>query len=228
MRGQRLALVTAVLAATLAGCDFSINIGDDTETPLDQATAIIDIVASADSGSAEVTARVTGRFGGTVALTDTRAIFVNDQRLSGPNGRGEYVATIDGASSYVIRVAEPSRGIEETTVTAPAAFDVTSPTAGGPLSLSGATLAWGPADPTLDFEVEMQQTLFSALHRARFGPFPDAGSLTLSAENLRTFRQGADLIVTITRSQARSGLAGLQSATVTTAVSRTVIATPAP
>ena len=229
MRPHRLALLAAVLATTaLPGCDLPPNLGSDSQTPLDQATAAIDIVGSADSGQAEVTARITGRLGGTVELTDTRAVFVNDQRLSGPNGAGEYVATIAGASSYVIRASEPSRGVEETTVTAPAPFDITAPTAHGALSLSGATLTWSLADPTLDVAVELQQTLFGVLHRADFGPFPDAGSLPLSAQNLKDFRQGADLIVTVTRSQGRAGLAGFQSATVTMAVSRTVIATPAP
>jgi len=197
-------------------------------TPLDQAHAVLIISRLAAGEQALVTARITTRLGNLVHLSGGQEVLVNDQALLGPNFRGEYTRTIAAADEYVITVKEPTRGVEETVVTPPDGFQITSPEEGQSVSLSGFTVEWSGADPDLDVEITIRQTLFGEETEELFGPFTDTGSRGLTSADLSEFRQGADLTIMVTKMLELGAINGFRTARLTTEASRTVSAVPGP
>jgi hypothetical protein len=220
----------AVLAVPLlAGCIIDlIDGGLPVTAPLDQVDATITISQQSQAAEATVVIRMTDSRGRLIRLEDNQAVAVNGQNVSGPDARGEYSQTITAADDYTITVSEPTRGVEETTITTPDDFTITSPTAGASVSLSGFSLAWSNADPALQVEITLTQTIFATENTQTFGPFTDTGSLTLDNDDLRAFQQGANLIITVSRIRQRIGVNGFNSATLSSELWQTVATTPAP
>jgi hypothetical protein len=229
MRMIPVTLGLAVMLAALPACDISIDVDfPNANAPLDQCDATFTLSTPAPDASTTVTARITtGAAAHTVVLRDGQAVYVGTQALAGPT-LGEYRATVAPAGSYVIDAYEPSRGSSQTTVLAPAAFDITAPAAGAPASLSGFTLTWTAADPTQTVRVVLTQTLFGDEVDASFGPFADTGSLTFTPDQLRDFRQGAPLSIRLTKTTATQPVGGFRNGTATVTLSRTVLVNPAP
>ena len=230
---MRKQLVLAALVLTLCmgltadiSCQPSGTIA--TYVPLDEANATVAISQTAGQAEATVAATIVSRYGLTIQLQEGQAVLVNGQALTGPDLFGMYVQTIASADEYTVRVNEPTRGVEDTTIAAPAAFEITSPAAGAVVSLSGFTVSWSNADPNLQVEITLTQTLFSQRTRG-FGPYADTGSKTFTVEELANdFRQGADLFITVTKVNERAGINGFQSGTLSVDLSRTVSASPGP
>ncbi len=192
------------------------------------ATTVSLRITEAFAGSASVRGTIVNGSGQAVSLTGDQSVRVNDSPLSGPDATGAYQAQISASDAYAITIHEPTRGVQSTTVAAPADFVVLSPPAGTPASLSGFTLEWSNADAGLSTTVLLAQTIFGQSHTASFGPSADAGSLALSSSDLAEFQQGADISVVITRTRTQSGIAGTASGSVTVERSRSAAITPGP
>jgi len=218
-------------------CTFTLHGDDDgiggsastgNYVPLDQADATITIAESSDSDQADVTARITQRFGFTVRLQEGQDIAVNGQSLTGPDYEGYYRATVPAASQYIVTVTEPQRGVLNTTIASAGSLEITSPAALAGASLSGFTITWSGANPGLNVLITLTQTLFGDEIEAQFGPFADTGSHTLDYEDLGDFRQGAALLITVTRLREQQTINGFRSGTLTAECSDTVAVTPTP
>jgi hypothetical protein len=200
-----------------------------TQIPLNQADAVITISQLAGAADATAVAVITDDSHSparTVVLSNGQAVSVNDHALSGPDTADEYVRTIPAAATYKVTVNEPTRGVEDTTIAAPGAFDITAPAAGSTASLSGFTVTWSNPDPALTVRVRLTQTIFGAERDQSFGPFTDTGSLGLGANDLRSFQQGANLLITVTRTKEVHGINGFRSGTLTAELSQTVTVSP--
>jgi hypothetical protein len=226
---KRLILLSVVMglclgvSCTISGPDDNDNGGlqgndnhDATpgRTTLDQANATLTIVQEAGGSEADVTAELTDENGVTLELQGEQAVLVNGQALDGPDSDDVYTATIEADSEYVIAVREPTRGVEETTVDAPGDFEVTSPVEGGGAPLSGFTLEWSNPNNLLTVRIKISQTLFGETESVTFGPFTDTGSREFDVADLEPFRQGADLVITVTKINARASVSGFDTATV--------------
>jgi hypothetical protein len=228
----------SIVACTGVTCRISVPDGDGngdgtppgfTQAPLDQTDATITIRQSVGASTASVAATITASDGRNVILDDDQSVSINGVELSGPDSEGEYTATVDAASEYVIGVVEPTRGVEQTTVDAPAEFQITSPAEGGGASLSGFTLRWSRANNRLQVRIKLSQTLFGTTSTSNFGPFIDTGSHRFDNEDLEpTFKQGADLVITVTKINTVTRIDGFSSASVSTRVSTTGTASPRP
>lgn len=208
-------------------CSIDVNWPSTTDITLDNVQATIRIERALNDDQAVVTATLENAFGRTIELETGQAVEINGVALVGPDEDGVYSAAVDEASSYIVTVREPTRGVEDTVVAAPAAFAITAPAAGGGASLSGFTLEWSGAETGLQTELVLTQTI-SATKTEAFGPFPDDGSWTFDAEDLRGFFQGAPLSVTLTKVREETEVAGFKSATVTVAVWTTRALDPQP
>ncbi|MBN2445992.1 MAG: hypothetical protein JXO22_04670 [Phycisphaerae bacterium] len=224
MRATLLVTTSVVLCLGL-GCSISIDT-PGSGTPLDETHLDMTIAGSVSTGQAEVDAKITA--GWTIELDEGQAIYINGQVLTGPNSSNEYVATVTNATEYTIEVIDPTVGADVTTIAAPATFDITAPAAGAAASLSGFTVTWSDPDPAQDVLVTVSQSIFGVQRDREFGPFADTGSLTLSADNLRSFGQGAQLLISVTKIRERTGINGFQSADVSVELTRTVLVTPGP
>ncbi len=216
-----------VIAGLCAGGSCRIRLGDD-DVPLDEADARIDILNQVGGQNASVAARVTDRHGDTVEFGPDQGMSVNGVALTGPDGDGEYVASVPAAAQYVISVSEPTRGVFETTVDAPADFQITSPAAGATASLSGFQVSWSAAESGVQTTVELSQTLLGLGRLKTLGPVPDSGALDVSADDLRSFQQGTDLTVTVTRVNDSLAVTGLRSAAVSVQRWASVSVVPGP
>jgi hypothetical protein len=198
--------------------------------PMNQATGTIRITQ--EVGAAQAAAAASFEHGAcTQTLEDGQEVAINGQLLSGPDEEDAYAATIPTGSSvttFTVLVNEPTRGVSQTDIALPAAFDVTAPVSGGAISLSGTTFTWSNADPGLDVRITIRQNLFGELRERAYGPFDDTGSVRLSVTDLSTFAQGADVTITVARTRETSVVNGLQSGTLTAELTRTFTAVPAP
>jgi len=214
-----------------ASCNVScggIPLLPDVNVELDLADCYLRIVQQAGATEATVTATITDRIGRPVELTGGQAVSVNGQALSATDIDGIYTGIVAAASAYTVSVNEPSRGVETTFITAPGAFDITSPADGGTASLSGFTLVWSNADPSLQAAISLMQTLFDDEEGETFGPSTDTGSLVLSAENLANFYQGANILITVTKTRTQSLINGFNSGELTAERSETSLMVPGP
>ncbi len=215
----------ALAGLGLTSCTFTFDPVAD-GTPLDQLQGWF--VFSTMGADTEVTATFRTARGQLVTIADDQSVLIDGQALSGPFGANEYSATIPSGSEFVVQVVEPTRGTEATTVGGPELFDITAPAESGDASLSGFTLNWSAANPNLQVEIELAQTLFGSEIRATFGPHPDAGSFTFDAAALQPFRQGAPLVIRVRKFIERANIAGFASSNVRLAASATRLATPTP
>lgn len=225
--------VTLVAVASLwcTGVTCTVTWPDDgigsTTKPLNQAHATISISRLAGASQVTATAVLEDDLGRTVVLDDDQAVRVNNTALSGPSG-GQYSATLTAAGDYIVAVQEPTRGVEYTTVTSPADFTVSSPAAFDGVSLSGFTVTWSNASAQAQVIVELSQWLGGTRVVENFGPFSDTGTRSFDATDLRDFRQGATLTITITKFNTRSSIAGFASGTLQATVVTERQATPLP
>lgn len=183
-------------------------------TPLHQSDAEFTIGMFEDDPEAAISVRVI-RGLSTVRLTAEQDLAVNGESLARNSDTGRYEATIEAAATYVIRVQEPTRGIDETTVAAPDDFDFTSPVDGGDASLSGFTLEW-TAEAGALVEVLLTQDLLDDEKRLSLGPMADDGILELTAQQLTNagFGQGAPLTIALTKILTHDGVDGFDEAEV--------------
>jgi hypothetical protein len=224
----------AVLAAVFCtGGSCTINILDPDNpggvsgyVPLDE--AILDLRISQSGGEAAATARITDVFHRIVRLRQGQELAISGRPLTGPDAEGLYHATLAAAGEYTITVTEPTRGVNNTTVQPPPAFSTVQPPSGGTASLSGFTVGWTNSDPALDVAISLAQVLFGAERTATFGPFTDTGTQALSASQLADFRQGAPLLISVTRILEVPAVGGFRSAVARMELSDTVSVTPTP
>ena len=163
-----------------------------------------------------------------VEFDSGQSVQINGQVLAPAHGLGDYSVTIPVADDYIVTVNEPTRGVQSTNQAAPPDFAITSPTDGGPASLSGFTVTDSNPDANLQVVITLVQSLFGQGRHLVVGPFADTGSRSFTAQDLAVFQQGADLSITVTKASRRSDIAGFASGKVTVERSRMVKATPAP
>jgi hypothetical protein len=224
------AVLWSVTIGLCLGGSCTITIpGDGTSrTYLDQTDADIEISQVVGAAQADVTATITDSLGRAVNLTSGQSVKINDVALRGPSVSGKFTVDVDAAGEYVISVDEPTRGVEHTTVVAPAEFAITSPAEGGGASLSGFTLKWSPADERYQVKMTFSQTIFGSTQAVDFGPFTDTGSRAFTADDLKEFVQGAGLTISVTRIHTVVNVAGFNSGTATAGVTTTAAASPRP
>jgi len=230
MMGKQLALVGIAAGLCLRmTCTISPPGGGGLFPPqdvaLDQATALIDIMV--EDVEADVIAEIEDRFGRTVELTAERTVEVNGEPLGGPIS-GLYAATVDRALSYTVTVREPTRGVQSTVVQTPVTFQIVAPAEGGGASLSGFTVQWTPAETDVEVQIRLRQEFAGKTNVEWVGPFADVGSRALTAEDLRSFVQGAALRITVERARVKSGVLGFRDGTAWVRVSAERNAFPGP
>jgi hypothetical protein len=228
MSKQAVLWLLAAGFCTGGACMISISPdGDSAGVPLDQATATF-LIRPTDAGQAGVVASIKTRFGQTLVLSQDQSVSVNGVALTGPGEGGLYSATLPLAAAYTITVSEPTRGVQDTVVAAPAEFSISEPADGAAASLSGFALAWTAADPNQKATIALRQTLFEIDRTRELGPFPDNGSANLSAEDLQIFQQGALITVTLTKLSQRTSIDGFSSAKATVELSTSISVNPSP
>ena len=228
-RTALLILVVGICSGATCTLQLDDDLFGDTSSyvALDKATATIIISELEGLDEAEVQARVTSQLGLTVQFQRDQAVSVNSQDLTGPDA-GYYLGSVTAADTYTVTVSEPTRGVEETTIASSTGSQITSPTTGGDASLSGFTATWSNADPNLTVEITLRQTIFGDEISEQFGPFTDTGSQSFDDDDLKEFRQGADLLITLTRISGRSTINGFKTGTLTVRHYQTITVTPAP
>ncbi len=202
--------------------------GGGTTVTLDTASANIRIDQAVGATQADVTATLTDSSGRTLHLTSDQYVRVNDVDLVGPDPNGQYTATVAAASEYRVAAREPTRGVTETSIDAPADFAITAPPAGGAASLSGFTVTWSLPNTQTQVEIVLSQTIFGSVQTETFGPFPDTGSRTLASTDLQDFRQGADLTIRVNKLNTLGQIAGFRTGTLSAGVDVSESVTPAP
>lgn len=212
------------VSCTITGWDDWIS---TTETALDEADANLAITQTGGGATADAVATIKDAHGRVVTLSSDQSVRVNGVSLIGPDRSGQYTATVAAATTYVVTVREPTRGVQETDLEAPAAFEITSPSAGGGASLSGFTLQWSNANELLQVELTLSETVFGTQREVVLGPFTDTGSRTLRATDLRDFVQGTELLITVTKIN-RTEIDGFASGAGSVRVSATRSASPLP
>ncbi len=218
-----------VLACALfcTGSDCT-DVDTDRSTPLHESDGDFDIVMFGDDGDAAVSARISRGFS-TIRLTDEQDIAVNGESLERNATNGRYEVTIPAADTYLIRVQEPTRGIDQSSFAAPSDFDITSPVDGGAASLSGFDLVW-TAEPGAQVEVLITQDLLDDTKRLEVDPVADSGMHTFEAQALAEagFGQGRPMTIALTRIVTHQGVAGLDEGEVTIRWTKVVEVDPAP
>jgi hypothetical protein len=214
-------------AAFCLGSECSRPDGDGA-TPLHETDADIDIVMFGDTGDAAVSARFVRGFS-TVRLSDEQDVAVNGESLERNASTGRYDATIPAADVYVVRVQEPTRGIDESSFSSPNDFDITSPADGGDASLSGFVLEWTVEDGAL-VEVLLTQELLDDTKRLEVDPTPDTGMHAFDAQALADagFGQGAPMTIAITKIVSSDGIDGFDEGEMTIRWTKVIEVAPAP
>ncbi|MGD8451618.1 MAG: hypothetical protein PVJ57_07340 [Phycisphaerae bacterium] len=225
---KKLALLA--LAATLcSGATCTIDFdgdGIDGSPTLNDLYATLMIQELAGSNNADARIEITTAIGRTIVLEDGQSISVNDEELVGPVSGG-YEATVVASPAYVIAVYEPTRGVAQTTVSTAGGFAFTAPVAGDTVSLSGFTLTWSGANAAFDAQITVTQTLFGQVITASLDPATDTGTHTFTLSDLTNFRQGAPLLITLTRTNERD-LEGFREGTVRVQYAATLSVNPGP
>lgn len=227
-RGGLLALASLVLCS---GGTCRVDFNDDggfATTTLDGVVADIRITSDADGASASVEAVLTDRFGQPYDIREGQSLAINGRSLGATSQAGVYTRSVSSAAEYRVTVNEPTRGVQTTTFAAPAAFEISVPESRGDASLAGFTLEWSEPDAELDVDVTLTQTIFGEQRDEQFGPVTDTGSFSFDSGDLRRFRQGANLLITLTKTSRGASIDGLRSGTIEIAVSTDRIVTPAP
>jgi len=225
-------MVVGVVSLLCMGgsCTITIGPGDGgtARTYLDETTANIEISQVLGASQATVSATIVDDDGRAIEFEDDQSVEVNAVALQGPNAADMFTATVPAADVYVIRVDEPPRGIESTSVDAPGEFAITSPAEGGGASLAGFTLQWSGANARLQVRIRLTQTVFGKTEVVNLGPYTDTGSRELTLDDLDRFVQGADLVVTLTKINAVNTVGGFQAGTATARLSSEHTLSPRP
>lgn len=200
----------AVSAGVSGSCSFGGGLILFTSAPLHQTDCTITISEVQGAADAAVEASVMdgSRY---VRLQSDQSIQVNDTALDGPASGGSYDATIDAANQYVVTVTEPTRGVEDTIIDAPADFAITSHADGDGASLSGFVLTWSNADAALEIELHITQRILGRDHEKTLSADEDTGTMNVSAADLSQFQQGADVTLTLTKIRETDSVAGFAS-----------------
>ncbi len=218
-----------VLLVFASGSDCTINVSFDDDAPLTDAVALITIDRTDDDPEVTVLADISLGFAG-LRLGEDQRIRVNGRELTSTGPSGQYGALTDAAAQYIISVREPTRGIEETTVSPPLGFQITSPADGAAASLSGFTLQWTGADPDLLVRVKLTQILLDDPLKLDLGVFQDSGSVELTSAQLQDagFGQGADLTVELTKINEFDDVAGFRSGAAHVRRTKSITVAPGP
>jgi len=226
---KRTSLLSCVLVVCV-GMMCSIN-GDlrfvETET-LDQVDATLTISQAANASQATVEAVISDGPLTYVNLKDDQAVEVDGTALSRSSLTGRYSATVNAADQYTVTVREPTIGVHNTTITAPADFIITSPLDDGTASLSGFTITWSNADGNLQVEVALTQRILGETRTLILDPVQDTGNMAVGAQALADarFGQGADLTVTVTKVNELGAISGFRSGTLQARRAKLVVAQP--
>jgi len=218
-------LCTGVSCRIVPGDGGDGGTTDPTHPTLDETDAVIAIVQPAGSVEVDVTATITDSGGDSVELEGQQSVSVNEVELTEAAG-DEYTATIDASDTYTVAVREPTRGVERTTIDAPAEFVITSPADGGAASLGGFTLEWSEPDETFQVVIRLSQVLPGGTEVVDFGPFTDTGQRTFSAADLYDFGGGTDLVIAVTKINTLNRIDGFDSGELSVRVSATSTADP--
>lgn len=225
MRIRAIAILAAVMGA--AGATCSVNLNVNSGTPLDDASAIINIRRI--SGQAKASVEATIRRGFTnVNLSDEQEIAINGVELQRTGSL--FVASVDAATSYTLTVQEPTRGINTTNVVEPGGFDITSPSDGGTASLSGFTVEWTNAQAGFLVEISITQNLLGSPKSLIVGPLPDSGSLFVPDSQLASagFGQGAPMSIAVSRIAEVASVSGFASGVMQVRLTKSVTANAGP
>ncbi|MCB9855539.1 MAG: hypothetical protein H6818_07600 [Phycisphaerales bacterium] len=225
MKRQLFFLAVAFVCMSGQVCGVRVNV--NTGTTLDDANAIVTIRRTAGQPQASVEASFTRGFAN-VNLTDEQSITINGEDLNRTGST--FFASIDANSIYTLVVREPTRGVESTAVTEPGDFEITSPPANGTASLSGFTIEWTNADPSLQVEVRIAQTLLGEPKFLSIGPVGDTGAVTITDEQIAIagFGQGAQLTLTVTRLNETSDVNGFASGVMQVRLAKSTTANAGP
>jgi hypothetical protein len=201
-----LALALVCMSGQVCGVRVNVNTG----TTLDDASAIVTIRRTAGQPQATVEASFTRGFAN-VNLTDEQSITINGEDFNRTGST--FFASIDASSTYTLVVREPTRGVESTTVSEPGDFEITSPASGGTASLSGFIVEWTNADPNLQIEIRIAQTLLGDPKSLSIGPIGDTGAATITDAQIASagFGQGAPLTIAVTRVNEETNVNGFAS-----------------
>jgi len=231
---RKIILLIVVCACFCAGascsvsCDGSPIPWPNVDTELDRATCTIRIAENATGGTATAMAEITTAAGWPVELGEGQSVQVNGQPMAAAGDSGEYAVTIPAAGTYTVTVTEPTRGVQTTSQPTPPDFQITSPTEGGPASLSGFTVSYSNPDAALQVSIKLVQTLFGHEEQMVVGPLADTGSKSFTAQDLAEFRQGADLSIAVTKISRHDGINGFAAGQLSVERTRSVKAKPQP
>ncbi|MBI4579608.1 MAG: hypothetical protein HY718_07900, partial [Planctomycetes bacterium] len=196
---------------------------------LDRARAAITLSATTTGESASALASITSN-GETVYLQKGQVVLVDGLEMLGPNVDRKYSRSVPKAGSYTIRVDEPTLGSDQTTIDAPADFSITAPADGASVSLeNGFTLAWTNPDDTARYTITLSQTRTDGSRpTVVLGPASDAGGRVIVHADLVDFRQGANLLVKVTKFTEVADVGGFAAgSTLKAELSQTISLVPA-
>ncbi|HPF38718.1 MAG TPA: hypothetical protein P5081_08290 [Phycisphaerae bacterium] len=224
---KRNAFLLAICLVCMSGQVCGVRVNVNTGTTLDDANAIVTIRRTAGQAQAAVEASFT-RGIANVNLTDEQSITINGEDFNRTGST--FFASIDANSTYTLVVREPTRGVESTTLAEPGDFEITAPASGGTASLSGFTIEWTNADPSLQIEVRVSQTLLGEAKSMSIGPVGDTGAVTITDAQIAQagFGQGASLTISVTRLSETSQVNGFASGVMQARLTKSTTANAGP
>lgn len=191
---------------------------------LNNADCTMKITHDAGAADVDVTATIVSGQGCPVGLGTDQSVTVNGLAILGPTLTGGYLRSVETADEYVITVTEPTRGVLDTIVD-DADFAITAPQDGGQASLLGFTLTWSNADASLSVKITLSQEVIEAA-TADFELDQDTGSKVFTADDLKDFVTGGNIIITVTRTYERNTINGFNTGKLTYERSETVSVVP--
>ena len=218
-------LITALFVCTATQCNVNVNV--NTGTPLDDAVATLSIERDSTDVEAQLSGSISSGFAN-VELTDEQSIQLNGVELG--RAGGLFTASVPAASAYVLRVVEPTRGVESTPINEPSAFNITSPTVGTAVSLSGFNVMWNNAEGDLMVRVVVRQVLLNESLVLNIGPVADSGMVTITDAQIAQagFGQGANVTIAVTRERQINDVDGFAAGSLSSSLSTEVEVGTAP
>ena len=226
---KRFCLLGFVLPVCVAAtCTLSGDIRFVSTDTLDVAEADITISQTGDGTQATVAATIRLDALTYVTLQGGQAVEVNGEELTRSSATGEYRGSVATAAQYTVTVREPTRGVQDTTITAPGDFAITSPVDSGSASLSGFTVSWSNADAGLMVEVTISQRLFGEDLTLTLDPATDTGSVAVTAADIQDagFGQGVNLTISVTKISELDAINGFGSGTLQSRFTQSITAEP--
>ncbi len=223
---QLMACCSLVLGISGASCMVAPDSRLGESGSLIDTDALLAITQANGSDEVDVRLTITDSRSQPTELESGQTVSVNGTVLADLDGVGTYTATLPEAETFIVQVRDPTRGVESTTVSGPAPFDIESPMSDELASLSGFTLQWSHADSNLSVEIEMTQLIFGELRSQIIRSSEDVGSVSFEPNDLAVFQQGASLSITVTKTRRQEGIRGFNSTVVPVSFSTTSTATP--